>query len=146
MDKKLAVILVSLLFLFSGCIGSSKQGVDKQSNNNHGGKGTTTKAVLDPVPSEESIAASKKLVADASSAFSSGDKEALMPLLSGALNESLKDADFSVPEAADLGKALSGAALIEKYPSLMVYEFDYGGRKQYFYTIKEGEEWKIDGL
>jgi hypothetical protein len=146
MDEKLTVILVSLIFLFAGCIGSSKQGVDKQSSNNPAGKGTTTKAVLDPVPSEESIAASKKLVADASGAFSSGDKGALMHLLSGSMNASLEDADLSVPDAASLGKALQGATLVEKYPSLMVYEFDYGGRKQYFYTIKEGGEWKIDGL
>jgi hypothetical protein len=146
MDKHLGVILVSLIFLFAGCIGTQKQGVDKQSGNNGDVKGTTTKAVLDPVPSEESIAASKELVADASSAFSSGDKEALMPLLSESMNESLKDADLSVPEAAGIGKALTEAKLIEKYPSLMVYEFEYGGKKQYFYTIKEGDEWKIDGL
>jgi len=146
MDAKLTVILAALIFLFAGCIGSQKQEVNKQSDNNGGVNGTTTKAVLDPVPGEESIAASKKLVANASSAFISGDKGALMPYLSEGMKETLADADLSTPEAAALGKALSEAVLTEKYTDLMVYEFEYKGSKQYFYTIKEGEEWKIEGL
>lgn len=144
--KKALVVIMLFGLLFSGCLDSDKKEPADETKERADIRGTNEKAIIEPAASEESVVASNKLVRDAAGAFCSGDREALMPLLSESMKESLREADLSAPEVSQLGKALEGAVLSEKYPEVMVYEFDYGGKKQYFYTIKEGDLWKIDGL
>lgn len=94
-----------------------------------------------------SLQGSKNAVFGAAAALDVGDSRMFLSLLTDSLNAQLgSDFNASDPAFATLSAGFKGAKLTEGHGGILFYEMTIGDQIVSFYTIQEGDEWKIGGL
>lgn len=96
-----------------------------------------------PAGAEES----KNVIMMAAQALKKNDVKSFMKFFTNDTVTQVGD-EFSIPpeDASKVAEALKNARVVEVYPLIVLYEMEIDERTYNFYTMWEGDEWKLNGF